>query len=129
MQKQILVMEDNDVLRQLYSRALRTTGQGVHQAATVQEARELLARQVFDVFLADMDMGSERGSETTRSSATPRRRSSTRAPAPMPVCWRYRGQSAECRRAVPESASRASAILPNRRGTVCADSNGTHTSA
>ncbi len=61
MQKHILVMEDNEVLRQLYTRALRTTGQAVFQAATLQEARTLLNEYAFDVFVCDMEVGGERG--------------------------------------------------------------------
>jgi DNA-binding NtrC family response regulator len=61
MQKHILVMEDNEVLRQLYTRALRTTGQAVYQAASIQEARSLLNQHSFDIFLCDMEVGGERG--------------------------------------------------------------------
>jgi len=61
MQKHILVMEDNEVLRQLYTRALRTTGQAVFQAASIPEARRLLDEHSFDIFLCDMEVGGERG--------------------------------------------------------------------
>jgi CheY-like chemotaxis protein len=50
----------------------------VHQAATVQEARDLLAHQAFDVFLADMDMGSERGIDLLREQVDTLRYSGTR---------------------------------------------------
>jgi DNA-binding response OmpR family regulator len=63
MQKHILVMEDNDTLRQLYSRALHATGQAVYEAATVQEARALLNQYAFDVFLCDVEGAGQSGIE------------------------------------------------------------------
>ncbi|MBN1889386.1 MAG: response regulator [Thermoflexales bacterium] len=55
----ILVMDDNDNLRRLFSRALDKAGYATHQAATIHEAREWLEREHFEVFLCDIRMGSE----------------------------------------------------------------------
>jgi DNA-binding response OmpR family regulator len=78
MQKHILVMEDNDILRQLYSRALHTTGQAVYEAATVQEARALLNQYAFDVFLCDVEVAGESGIELLQEQRDTLRYSGTR---------------------------------------------------
>jgi two-component system response regulator PilR (NtrC family) len=59
----ILIMEDNPDLRHLYSKSLRKFGYEVHSAATLQEARALLEDSRFDVFLCDIQVGSERGTD------------------------------------------------------------------
>jgi two-component system response regulator PilR (NtrC family) len=59
----ILIMEDNPDLRHLYSKALRKFGYEVHSAATLQEARDFLETSRFDVFLCDIQVGSERGTD------------------------------------------------------------------
>jgi DNA-binding response OmpR family regulator len=61
--KRILIMEDNPDLRHLYSKALRKSGYEVHPAATLQEARACLESGRFDVFLCDIQVGSERGTD------------------------------------------------------------------
>ncbi len=61
LQKHILVIEDNETLRQFYSRALHLTGQAVHPAATLQEARDLINTYPVDVILCDMELNGERG--------------------------------------------------------------------
>jgi DNA-binding NtrC family response regulator len=61
--KRILIMEDNPDLRYLYSKALRKFGYEVHPAATLQEARALLESSRFDIFLCDIQVGSERGTD------------------------------------------------------------------
>lgn len=66
----VLVMEDDDHLRRLYHKTLRHAGYTVHSAATIQEARELLARYKFDVFLCDIHMGKDRGTDLLREQQT-----------------------------------------------------------
>src|SRR5437763_2258099 len=58
--RRVLVMEDDADLCDIYSRGLRRAGFQVYQATTISEARELLARHRFDIFLCDMHMGTER---------------------------------------------------------------------
>ncbi len=62
----ILVMEDNADLRRLYSKVLRKGGYAVYPAATVDEGRTLLGQGRFDVFLCDIHMGNERGTDLLR---------------------------------------------------------------
>lgn len=59
LQGKILIMEDTDDLRRLYSKTLAKAGYQVFPAATIREARELLAQHRFDVFMCDIRMGSE----------------------------------------------------------------------
>jgi len=66
MQKHILVIEDNDMLRRLYSRALHLTGQAVHPAANLQEARELINTYPVDLILCDVELNGERGLDLLR---------------------------------------------------------------
>jgi len=61
--RRILIMEDDMHLRRLYSKALRMAGYKVHSAATIQEARALLADFRFDILLCDIQMGSDRGTD------------------------------------------------------------------
>jgi DNA-binding response OmpR family regulator len=61
--KRILIMEDNPDLRHLYGKALRKFGYEVHSAASLQEARALLETSRFDIFLCDIQVGSERGTD------------------------------------------------------------------
>jgi DNA-binding NtrC family response regulator len=64
--RHVLVMEDNRDLRRIYSRALRREGYRVQAAATLQEARDLIAQQRFDAFLCDVHIGNERGTDLLR---------------------------------------------------------------
>ena len=58
----ILIVDDDDHLRNIYSRALQKAGYEVHPAATLQEARNLLNFHNFDILLCDIQMGrNERG--------------------------------------------------------------------
>jgi DNA-binding NtrC family response regulator len=52
-------MDDNDDLRRLYAKSLARAGYQTYPAATIREARELLARHRFDVFLCDIRMSGE----------------------------------------------------------------------
>lgn len=62
----VLLMEDDPSLSRLYAKALRKAGYAVYEAGTLQEARDLLAHSHFDVFLCDIHMGSERGTDLLR---------------------------------------------------------------
>lgn len=62
----VLVMEDAHDLRRLYSKALEKVGYKVYQATTLQEARDLLTERRFDVFLCDIHMGGDCGTDLLR---------------------------------------------------------------
>ncbi|MBA3531966.1 MAG: response regulator [Ardenticatenales bacterium] len=64
--RRILIMDDDDGLRHLYSKALSYAGFTVHAAATIDAAQHLLESFRFDVFLADIRMGHEGGMELLR---------------------------------------------------------------
>lgn len=66
----VLVMEDDLHLRRLYVKALTASGYEVHPAATLQEARELVAQTSFDVLLCDIHMGEERATDLLEENAT-----------------------------------------------------------
>ena len=65
----ILVMEDEADLRRLYCKALRSAGYEVYPAGTIQEARDLLARHRFDVFMCDIHMGTDLATDLLREQA------------------------------------------------------------
>ena len=52
----ILVIEDDEHLRQLYSKALRLMGYDVHAAGTLQLAHSLLNVYNYDILLCDIQM-------------------------------------------------------------------------
>ncbi len=62
----VLLMEDDPSQSRLYAKALRKSGYAVYEARTLHEARDLLARNHFDVFLCDIHMGRERGTDLLR---------------------------------------------------------------
>jgi two-component system nitrate/nitrite response regulator NarL len=66
----ILVMEDEADLRRLYCKALRSSGYEVYPAGTIQEARDLLLRHRFDVFMCDIHMGADLGTDLLREQAS-----------------------------------------------------------
>lgn len=53
----VLIMEDEDDLRHLYSKALTKAGYEVCSAANLQSARNFLGEQQFDAFLCDIRIG------------------------------------------------------------------------
>jgi DNA-binding response OmpR family regulator len=55
--RRVLVIEDDNYLRHLYSKALRTAGYDVHPTGTLKAARDLLGRVRFDVLLCDVRIG------------------------------------------------------------------------
>ena len=56
----VLLMEGKDSLRRLFGGALRSAGYRVYEAATLQDARALLAVCPFDIFICTLDMHGER---------------------------------------------------------------------
>jgi two-component system OmpR family response regulator len=64
--RRILILEDNDDLRRLYSRVLAKSAYKIYPAATLEEARALLSQGHFDVFLCDIHIGQERGTDLLR---------------------------------------------------------------
>lgn len=62
----ILLMEDNASQRRVYTKVLRNAGYKVFEAATLQEARDLLGKDQFGIFLCDIHMGRERGTDLVR---------------------------------------------------------------
>ena len=65
----ILIMEDSADLRRLYGKAFSKSGYQVYPAATLEEARALLVENHMDVFLCDIHMGNERGTDLLREQA------------------------------------------------------------
>ncbi len=65
-QHHVLVVEDNEELRNLYTRTLRRSGYQVHTAATLQEARDSLSQRDFAIVLCDIHMGRERSIDLVR---------------------------------------------------------------
>lgn len=59
----ILIMEDDAGLRRIYSKALKKSYFEVHEAPTVQVARQLLESHEYDIFICDIHMGRERGTD------------------------------------------------------------------
>jgi len=64
--KHILIMEDNNDLRRLYSKTLSKSGYEVYPAATLEEARALIADRHVDIFLCDIHVGKECGTDLLR---------------------------------------------------------------
>lgn len=75
--RRILVVEDNADLLRLYSKALRKSSYQVHEAATLQEARDLLTQCHFDALLCDIHMGDEQGTDLVREHGEALRESGT----------------------------------------------------
>jgi len=61
--RRILVMEDDVGLRSIYGKVLRKSHYEVHEAPTVQTARDLLGKNEYKVFICDIHMGRERGTD------------------------------------------------------------------
>ncbi len=67
--RQILILEDDDHLRRIFSRALRKGDYDVYTAATLEEAHELLESMRFDIFLCDVHIGDGRGTDLLREKS------------------------------------------------------------
>lgn len=59
----ILIMEDEVGLRRIFGKVLRKSHYEVHEAPTVQTARDLLGKNEYKVFICDIHMGRERGTD------------------------------------------------------------------
>jgi len=62
-QSRILIMEDDRGLRRIYGKALRKTRYLVDEAATIQAARKLLQAHDYAIFVCDIHMGRDRGTD------------------------------------------------------------------
>ena len=65
-QQRVLLMEDDPSQRRLYARVLHNAGYIVEEAGTLQEARDRLVQNQFGIFLCDIHMGRERGTDLVR---------------------------------------------------------------
>jgi CheY-like chemotaxis protein len=65
-QQRVLLMEDDPSQRRLYARVLHNAGYIVEEAGTLQEARDRLDQNQFGIFLCDIHMGRERGTDLVR---------------------------------------------------------------
>ncbi len=61
--RRILIMEDDIGLRRIYQKALKKTEYELHLAGTVQEARDMLNENEYEIFICDIHMGRERGTD------------------------------------------------------------------
>lgn len=61
--KRILIMEDDFGLRRIYTKALKKSHYTVDEAPTIQLAKELLEKNTYDIFICDIHMGRERGTD------------------------------------------------------------------
>ncbi len=61
--RRILIMEDDLGLRRIYTKALKKSRYDVHEAATLQAARQLLEKYDYEIFICDIHMGRERGTD------------------------------------------------------------------
>lgn len=59
----VLVLEDDESLQRLYGKAFSKAGYQVSLATTLQAARSLLAQHRFDVFVCDIHLGNEWGTD------------------------------------------------------------------
>ena len=59
----ILIMEDDRGLRRSYTKALRKTRYQVDEAATIQAARSLLEAKEYAIFVCDIHIGRDRGTD------------------------------------------------------------------
>jgi DNA-binding NtrC family response regulator len=75
--RRVLILEDEHDLRRLFGKALRHAGFDVFEAATLQEARDLLTRHQYDAFLCDIHVGGARGTDLLREQAEALKESNT----------------------------------------------------
>ena len=52
--RKILIMEDDPGLSRIYSKALKKSGFDVYLASTLEEARQLIERLIFNIFICDI---------------------------------------------------------------------------
>jgi DNA-binding NtrC family response regulator len=61
--KRILIMEEDLGLRRIYGKALTKSHYMVDEAPTVQKARELLRENTYEIFICQIHMGEEQGTD------------------------------------------------------------------
>ena len=61
--RRILILEDDIGLRRIYTKALKKSHYEVDEAPSLQSARELLERFEYDIFICDIQIGRERGTD------------------------------------------------------------------
>lgn len=62
-QNRILILEDNPELRRLYNKLLSDAGYNVHEASTIYDAEKILDQHHIAIFLCDIRLDAERGSD------------------------------------------------------------------
>ncbi len=62
-ERRILIMEDDPGLRRIYTKALGKSNYTIDMAPTMQEAREFITTKQYEVFICDIHMGRERGTD------------------------------------------------------------------
>ena len=60
MTRTVLIVEDEQSIRDILTELFDTEGTGVSTAATLEEARAALARQEFDLIVTDLRLGGKR---------------------------------------------------------------------
>ena len=75
--RRVLILEDEDDLRRIYSKALHHAGYDVYTAATIEKARELLTHDPYDAFLCDIRIGGDRGTDLLREQSEALRENNT----------------------------------------------------
>ena len=61
--KDVLIMEDDHYITNIYSKALTRVGYSFDIAKTMDQARVCLDRTIYSVFICDIHMGNERGTD------------------------------------------------------------------
>ena len=61
--RHILVMDDDENVLRIFSRALKSNNYQVSQASSIQQARQYIDADNYDVFICDIHMGNERGTD------------------------------------------------------------------
>ncbi len=62
-QKHILVMDDDLHVLRIFSKALKSRNYLVSQASSIQQARDFIDADSYDIFICDVQMGNERGTD------------------------------------------------------------------
>ncbi len=61
--RRILIMEDDPGLRRIYNKALSKAGYEIDLATTIKDARDYLTQMDYDIFICDIHLGRERGTD------------------------------------------------------------------
>jgi DNA-binding NtrC family response regulator len=62
-QRHILLMDDDANVLRIFSRALKRNNYQVSEASSIQQAREFIDSDNYDIFICDVHMGNERGTD------------------------------------------------------------------